>query len=62
MAFPSDAGTKKNIMERLRKMNKIAKALGYILYSWGGGTTTLWDGTSLGDFAENSSFLREVVF
>lgn len=45
-------------------MNKIAKALGYILYSffWGGGTTTLWDGTSLGDFAENSSFLWEVVF
>ena len=24
-------------MERLRKMNKIAKALGYILYSFGGG-------------------------
>lgn len=43
-------------------MNKIAKALGYILYSFGGGTTTLWDGTSLDDFAENSSFLREVVF
>lgn len=44
-------------------MNKIAKALGYILYSFGGGgTTTLWNGTSLGDFTENSSFLREVVF
>lgn len=43
-------------------MNKIAKALGYILYSFGGGTATLWNGALLDNLEKNSCDMWKIIF
>ena len=42
-------------------MNKVVKALGYILYSFVGGTATLWNGTLLDNFQENPYNMWKIV-